>query len=95
MLLSCLGDAAIPARRVERINVGIKNDVIEVPDDNRQTSQHRFVAMNRQRPVRRPARQESRHIQLEPDDQTGHAYEDRTQTTVWHPLFRRNRTACF
>ena len=48
-----------------------------MPDDNRQARQHGLVIMNRQRHVHNPARQEARHVQLEPDHQAGHAHDDR------------------
>ena len=51
---------AIEEREVHRVGVGIENDLVEVPDDDGQRGQNRFVEVDRSSHIDPPARNQGR-----------------------------------
>src|SRR5881394_322702 len=75
-LIKLFGHSSVYEGEVYRINVRIENDVIEVPDDNRERREDRFIKVDGQRNVDPPARQEAKEADLEPDHQTSEAHDE-------------------
>ena len=74
--LKFLRNAPVNARGIQGINLGIKDDVIEVPDDDGEASEHRLVVMNGRGHHHHPAGQILGHINFQPDGQAGGTHED-------------------
>src|SRR5215831_6532166 len=70
------GHPSVDKREVYRINVRIENDMIEVPDDNRERGQDRLVEMDGQSDVNPPTRKETEEADLEPDHQAGETHDE-------------------
>src|SRR5215469_5484078 len=60
------GHRSVPPSPVHRIDIGVKEYLIEVPDENCEGRQHRLVEVDRRRDVEPPARQMIAHAHLGP-----------------------------
>ena len=66
---------AVPPGPVHRVDVGIDEDLVEVPDDDGQRGQDRFVEVNGGGNIDPPARQQIAHPDLGPHHDAGEAHE--------------------
>src|SRR2546423_13536067 len=69
-------NSAINEREVYRINVWIENHMIEMPDNNRERRQDRFIEVNRKGNINPPTREKSEHANLEPNHQARQAHDE-------------------
>src|SRR6185295_13307752 len=63
--IKLFGHPSVDEGEVYRINVRIENDVIEVPNDNRESREHSLVEMDGQRYLDPPACQEGTPMPLD------------------------------
>src|ERR1043166_214935 len=70
------GHASAPTSPIERIDIGIENDVVEMPDHDGETGKDGLVVMDCQRHVQRPTGQELGDGEFEPNHQAGGAHDD-------------------
>src|SRR4051812_20367414 len=76
LLLPMFGDFSIPAGPVEGINIRVENDVIQMPNDDGQTGENRFIIMDRQGNVHGPAREKASDIHFEPNHDAADSHND-------------------
>src|SRR3954470_15112737 len=74
--IKLFGHPSVNEREVYRINVWIENDMVKMPDDDRERREHGFVKMNGQPDVNPPTRQETEEANLEPDHQAGQTHDE-------------------
>ena len=67
---------SVPPRPVHRINVRVKEYLVEVPDDDRQGRQHRFIEVNGGRDIQPPARHMIAHENFGPQHDAGDGHDD-------------------
>ena len=72
-----LRNTPIQKRKIHRVNVRVKNHVIEVPDDDCKRREHGLVKMDSLGNVDGPAGQEAEDSQLKPDHQASQAHDHR------------------
>lgn len=91
LLVPVLRDASIEPGRIAWVNIGIENDVINVPNENRQDRQNRFIEVNGGSDINHPAREKLRYRKLEPDHESRDSHDDRTPNH--RPVFHFLRVA--
>src|SRR5579859_6534295 len=76
LLLPVARDLALPASPVEGINIGIKNDMVKMPDDDGETGEDGFVIVDGKGHIHGPPWEEASDIHFEPNHQAGNAHND-------------------